>query len=250
MIIRETVFGPLCILMGYLTFSTNGLWMVLAPLGATPYTLSAFRMTIGAFCLFVLLFLCGKRLSLKGWNWKCLFCYAVGTWAYQLAFYNAILNVGIAVGTVISVGATPIFAGILQWFVYRRAPSKIWYPATALAIVGVVLLNKVQSANFEAVDLLIPLAAGFFSGFSLLAAPGVTRDRDSLESGTMSALCIACLMCPFYFLFPIDWVMSSRGLLCVLALGLINTALGYLLIFRGFKTTKPVVAASPAAFHI
>ena len=240
---QSSLVGPLCVLFGYLTFSTNGMWLLLSPEGATPYTVSAFRMTIGASVLFLLLKWQGKRICLKDWNWKYLLIYSVGTWAYQLSFYNAVLAVGIAVGTVVSVGTTPIFAAILERIFHKKTPQKIWYAATLLAIVGVVLLNQVD-AHFEWIDLLIPLLAGFFSGATLLAGPALTKGHDPQIGGTLSAMLIALLMLPFFFFFPTDWVLSPRGAICVLMLGIVNTAIGYLLVFRGFKTTEATVAAS------
>lgn len=241
--LQSSLVGPLCVLFGYLTFSTNGMWLLLSPEGATPYTVSAFRMTIGASVLFFLLKWQGKRICLKDWNLKYLLIYGVGTWAYQLTFYNAVLAVGIAVGTVVSVGTTPIFAAVLEWVIRKKTPQKMWYVATLLAIAGVVLLNRVES-HFEWIDLSIPLLAGFFSGATLLAGPELTRGHDPQIGGTLSAILIAFLMLPFFIFFPTDWVLSLRGAICVLMLGIVNTAIGYLLVFRGFKTTQATVAAS------
>lgn len=244
MVISRSVCGPLCVLAGFLIFSTNGLWMVLAPMGANPYTLSAFRMCIGAGAMILLLCLARKNFSFDGWNWRAVLCYSIGTWAYQLFFYNAILKVGIAVGTVISVGSTPIFTGLLQWLLSKKMPDKVWFLATFLAIIGVILLNSVSSLEIQNHYLIIPILAGFFSGLSMLTGPSVTRDRDPQVGAALSALIISLLMVPFFFFFPIGWVTCKQGLTCVLVLGLVNTALGYLLIFKGFESTKPVVAAS------
>lgn len=244
-IVAENSFvGPLFVLLGYFIFSTNGMWLILAPAGATPYTIAAFRMLIGSVLLILWLIAFKKKVVFSSFNWKSLLAYGLSTFLFQIAFYNSVLYAGLAAGTVVSVGSTPIFAGILQWLIFSKKPGKIWYPATLLGVLGVVLLNldAFDGANLQ--SLLLPLLAGFFSAMCVLCGPSAVKGQDPIVAGTAACTVVAFLMLPFLFIYPVAWAFSAKGLLCVGMLGLANTAIGYLLIFKGFQTTTPAVAAS------
>ena len=101
--------GPLLVLTGALCFSTSGFLQALAPEGATPYVVAGCRMLLGAFSLY--LFLKWRRvgISFRGWSWRYILIYALALWLYQISFFNSVLLVGVAVGTVVSIGVTPFF---------------------------------------------------------------------------------------------------------------------------------------------
>lgn len=236
--------GPLFVLLGYLIFSTNGMWLILAPAGATPYTVAAFRMLIGSVLLILWMNVFKKKIVFSTFNWKGLIAYGLSTFLFQISFYNSVLYAGLAAGTVISVGSTPIFAGILQWLIFSKIPGKIWYPATMLGLFGVVLLNLEAFNNMQWQTLVLPLLAGFFSAMCVLWGPSAVKGQNPQVAGTAACTCVALFMLPFLFIYPVEWVFSAKGLLCIGMLGIVNTAVGYLLIFKGFQTTSPAVAAS------
>lgn len=239
-IAQRSFIGPLFVLLGYFIFSTNGMWLILAPAGATPYTIAAFRMLIGSVLLILWLIIFKKKVLLSSFNWKSLLAYGLSTFLFQISFYNSVLYAGLAAGTVISVGSTPIFAGILQWLIFSKKPGKIWYPATLMGVLGVVLLNLDAFNNANLQSLLLPLLAGFFSATCVLSGPSAVKGQDPIVAGTAACTVVALLM----LIYPVAWAFSAKGLLCVGMLGLANTAIGYLLIFKGFQTTTPAVAAS------
>lgn len=241
---EKSFVGPLFVLLGYFIFSTNGMWLILAPAGATPYTIAAFRMLIGSILLIFWLIAFKKKVILNSFNWKSLIAYGASTFLFQISFYNSVLYAGLAAGTVISVGSTPIFAGILQWLIFSKKPGKIWYPATLFGVLGVVLLNLDAFNSASLQSLILPLLAGFFSAMCVLWGPSAVKGQDPIVAGTAACTVVAFLMLPFLFIYPVAWAFSTKGLLCVGMLGLVNTALGYLLIFKGFQTTTPAVAAS------
>ena len=72
------------------------------------------------------------------------------TCLYQLFFFFGALKLGVAVGTVVCVGATPIMSAIVAKFVLGHSPRPIWYVTTLIAVVGIGLLNI---KSFEAGNL-------------------------------------------------------------------------------------------------
>ena len=65
----------------------------------------------------------------------------VGIAGYQLAFFAAVADTGVAVGTVVALGSAPALAGLLArgWSTGRRSTGR-WAACTALATAGVLLL--------------------------------------------------------------------------------------------------------------
>ena len=111
---QTSLKGPLLVLAGSLCFSTSGFLQAIAPDQATPYVVAGMRMLIGATALFLFSVLTGKKLNLRNWPVKNLMAYTLALWTYQIAFFNSLLFVGVAVGTVVSIGVTPIASGIMS----------------------------------------------------------------------------------------------------------------------------------------
>src|SRR4029079_7079251 len=59
---------------------------------------------------------------------------------YQLSFFAAVHDTGVAVGTIVPVASAPALAGAIEWAVERRATTRAWAMATALACAGVAML--------------------------------------------------------------------------------------------------------------
>ena len=64
----------------------------------------------------------------------------LGVAGYQLCFFAAVEDTGVAVGTVAALGSAPAFAGLGGWLIDRTKPGRAWAIATALAAVGVALM--------------------------------------------------------------------------------------------------------------
>lgn len=56
---------------------------------------------------------------------------------YMLSFSYT----GVAVASVVSIGLSPIFVGLLSWVLFKNAPGKIWAIGTFFGVVGVTTLN-------------------------------------------------------------------------------------------------------------
>ena len=149
-----------------------------------------------------------------------------------------------AVGTVIAVGSTPIFAGLIQAFLYKDKPDLLWYIATLLAIAGLVLVNMVDGVDFVWYAVILPLLAGLTLAVSVIVAPRVAQPHSAEEGMTIAMLMAACLMLPFFFIFPTEWIFTPRGALCVGMLGVVNAALGFTLELIGFKNTPTLIAST------
>lgn len=59
---------------------------------------------------------------------------------FTLCFYASMGLAGVALGTIVTICSSPIFAGLLELFIDRQRLGGSWYVAALLAIVGGVLL--------------------------------------------------------------------------------------------------------------
>ena len=242
---QSRLAGPILILLSALCFSVTGTLQALAPAGATPWVIAEVRMVTSAFFLFLWCAATGELPKLTAdLPWRAIIICACCTCLYQLFFFFGALKLGVAVGTVVCVGATPIMSAIVAKFVLGHSPRPIWYVATLIAVVGIGLLNI---KSFEAGNLgwvIVPLLGAMVYGIYMNASPEVSSHMQP-EAGIMIGLCmISVMLAPVLVLFPIDWIWSSpRGLLVSAAFGIAG-GLGFGLFFLGMKTTAPVVSAT------
>lgn len=241
---RTTLRGPLTMLAGVLLFSTNGFWQAVAPEGATPYVIGAARLLIGTVTLALWCLIRYRKIHLIGWHWKAVFTYAICLWLYQILFFNGVLLIGVAIGTVISIGSTPIFAGLIQAVLFKNKPDGLWYIATLLAIAGLILVNMVEGTDFAWYAVFMPLLAGLCSAINVMAGQSVSQTYSAEEGMALVMFFSTLLMIPFFILFPTDWLFTSRGALCVGMLGVVNAALAFSLQLAGFKNTPTLIAST------
>lgn len=236
--------GPLLVLLGALFFSTTGLAQSQAPEGATPYVIGGLRMVMGGIALW--LWCQFRGLSPRAYHWPArnLVPAVIALTAFQLCFFKGLLLAGVAVGTVVAIGFTPIVVAVLGWFVLRERPAKLWYPATALALTGLVLLNSGGDGPINPASILLPLMAGFcYASYLVFSKPLCQTIPAELVMMVVCLLCGLCLI-PVFFLFPIDWIFSPRGMAVAVFLGVISTAASFSFTLAGFRTTPAAVAST------
>lgn len=240
------LYGPLLVLAGALCFSLSGFLQAVAPNGATPYVIAGCRMLIGSAALFVFCLFSRTRIRWTHWPWKYVFTYAAALWCYQVLFFNALLVVGVAVGTVVSIGVTPVASGLIDWFRHRKAPSAAWYLATALAIFGVFLINAVGDLSFSRSDLLLPVLAGVCYAVEISVSKPLTENHSAPEAMMLVMLLVGLALLPFFFIYPIQWIATTNGLLVAGSLGIVTAACSFGLMVAGLKTTPAPMASTLA----
>lgn len=238
--------GPLFVLIGALCFSTSGFFQALAPEGATPYVVAASRMLLGSLALFLFLKISKARISLQGWCWRYVLTYAFALWLYQIAFFNSVLIVGVAVGTVVSIGVTPFFCGLLFAFQERKLPDKAWFFSTAIAVSGLVLINSMDNATFETSELLLPILAGACYSVEISVSKHLTEKHSAQEAMMIITGLVGLGLMPFLAYFPVQWVFTPHGFGIALALGIMTCALAFTFTVEGLKTTSTPVGATLA----
>ncbi|HQR80128.1 MAG TPA: EamA family transporter, partial [Actinomycetota bacterium] len=151
---------------------TAGTAAALGPDEATPVALGGMRLAAGALALLLFLPLLGgswvnvPRLMGRPTIWVM----AAGAAGYQPLFFGAVQRSGVALSTLVAVGAGPVFTGLLGWAVLRHRPTAAWAGATGLAVLGLVLRSWGELRIDDGLGLVMALGAGFCSASYVVAA--------------------------------------------------------------------------------
>lgn len=155
--------GSMLVLLAGLFWGTSGTVQAFAPSQASPLTIGAIRITFGG--IFLLLYILATRgfQGFRGkWPLPSLFYAALGMAGFQAFFFAAIRITGVAVGTMVAVGGSPAFAGLLGMIFFKERPSPYWYFSTLLAIIGCILLSwKGGGVKANSLGVLLALVASF-----------------------------------------------------------------------------------------
>jgi drug/metabolite transporter, DME family len=164
--------------------------------------------------------------------------------AYQLFFFAAVSLTGVAVGTVVAVGSSPILAGLLVIIFWRQRPSPQWLLATALAVSGVTLLASGGEIAIHPGGLALALATGLSYAVYVLATKRLLDDQPA-ERATAVVFGFGALgLTPVLFFSDLSWLAQPSGLLVVLHLGVVTIGLAYLLFAQGLTAVPAATAVT------
>jgi len=144
---RAATAGMLALILSSVLWGTTGTAASFLPDDVSPLAIGASTMALGG----ILLFLVSAKTALVALRdpaaRRWLLIGAVGVFVYPLAFYSAMDLAGVAIGNVVALGSGPVFAAIFEWLWERRGLSTRWLVATAVAIVGIILLAFSRHAD-------------------------------------------------------------------------------------------------------
>jgi DME family drug/metabolite transporter len=197
----------------------------------------AVRILVGGALLVVVAVAVRGRTSRARWAPGTVAAAVAGVAVYQLAFFAAVADTGVAVGTIVALGSAPTLAGLFEWILHRRRPDPRWTVATALACAGVALLALAGGeASVSAPGVAMALVAGGSYAVYTLAAKRLLTDGHAPESVMAVAFGIGALaLLPALALSEPGWLLHADGLALALFLGVIPTAFAYILFARGLK---------------
>ncbi|WP_052455682.1 EamA family transporter [Bhargavaea cecembensis] len=234
------------VLFGAILWGTTGTAQSYLPESVHPMTVGALRLAGGGLVL-LLAAASMRQINFRGWAWGPAIVAAIAMAAFQPFFFGSVRLTGVAVGTVTGIGSAPVFAGLLDWVLLKRRPSKKWMAATALAIAGCALLlltGDEVSVNPSGVGL--ALGAGLtFAIYSMTSKTVLESAEPSAAVGVVFTLS-ALLLSPVLFIYPLDGVMSTEGVSVVLYIAVAATAVAYFLYSSGLKSLPASTAVTLA----
>jgi drug/metabolite transporter, DME family len=224
------------VLLAALCFATTGTAQALGPDGTDPVGVGATRILIGG-ALLALVAIARKRSSRPRWDRQAVAAAVAGVAVYQLAFFAAVADTGVAVGTIVALGSAPTLAGLFEWIVDRRRPSTRWAAATALACAGVALLALAGAdADVSPRGVALAVTAGGAYAVYTLAAKRLLSAGHAPEAVMAAAFGLgAIVLLPALLATTPTWLVHADGIALALFLGTIPTAVAYLLFANGLR---------------
>lgn len=223
------------VLVAATLWGTTGTAQALGPDSSTPLGVGALRLAVGGLTLVLVAGVSG-HLRQQPWRRALapLLLGGVAVALYQLGFFVGTSRAGVAIATVVTIGSAPMFSVLLGLARGRAAPDRAAWWATALTILGVVLLGLAGGGD----EGLTPDVAGVIA--ALLAGAGYATyaelGREAMDRGMHSTASMAGLFCAGAIVAsvtlpsqPLDWVLTGPGVLLVGHLSLVTLGLAYVL---------------------
>lgn len=244
------------VLAAAVLFGTTGTAQALGPDGTTPVSVGVARLVIGGTALAAIGLGLGHRRRaravtapppLTGRAFALMAITGICLAAYQPLFFLGTSRSGVAVGTVIALGSAPVLAGLLEWALTRRVPSRVWLASTALATIGVAVLaaGGGGGAGADPLGILGSLGAGAsFAAFANAQRRLLDAGWDPFTvAGAMGAGSAVCGIVALPFA-DLSWLGEPAGLTMALWLGLATIAVAYTLFTWGLQRLTAATAAT------
>jgi DME family drug/metabolite transporter len=194
----------------------------------------------------------GIRIALRT---RAVWTAALGQAAFQWCFLAAVPRVGVAVGTLVAIGLTPVVTGALS-----RHVDRIWVLATGIGLTGLSLLVGFGPVQ-DSTGLLLAVGASVTYGIYLLSGSGLAeanrRHGLSLDTALAVVFTMAAvvLMVPALATGPWMWLGTDSGAAMTVYLAVVPTLVAYHLLGAGLRSvpastastlglTEPVVATA------
>ncbi|MER2119912.1 MAG: EamA family transporter, partial [Solibacillus sp.] len=227
----------LFVLLAAMLWGTVGTTQTFLSEGISSFAVAGVRSGIGGGVLLLAVLLM-RKISFRNWSWKWTILAAIAIALFQSLFFTSVRFTGVAVGTVLTIGSAPVFAGFIEWIFWKVRPTLIWLIATVLAIVGCLLLFMNQGET--AINPLgIGLALGAGSMFALYTnvSKQLMKREETLPAVAMTFSICALFLLPLAAKDGFGWLTEGVNIWPILFMALAATSLAYILFLGGLKKT-------------
>jgi len=225
------------VLLAALCFATTGTAQALGPDGTDPIGVGAARILVGGALLVAVAAALRTNAPKRPWARGPVLAAAAAVATYQLAFFAAVADTGVAVGTIVALGSAPTLAGLFEWLLDRRPPDPRWAAATALACAGVAMLALAggeASVSLPGIGMAI-VAGGSYAVYTLAAKRLLTAGHPPEQVMAVAFGLGALALLPALAASTPGWLLHADGVALALFLGVVPTALAYVLFARGLR---------------
>ncbi|MBA3265829.1 MAG: EamA family transporter [Nocardioidaceae bacterium] len=239
---RAAGTGWLLVVFGAALFGTVGTARLLGP-AAPAVSVSAVRLALAAAVLVVLAGFHGVGPLVSASRLPAVWVAGIAQAIFNVTFFAAVTRSGVALGTLVAIGCTPVLTGLMT-----RRVSREWVMATGVALAGLAaLLGGDLRGGASLGGVLFALGASasyatFITSSSALASSDVAMDARLAVIFGIAALS----MSPALAVSDLTWVTSVDGAGMALYLALAATVVAYNLFNRGLRTVEPGTAATLA----
>lgn len=232
--------GFIFVIAAAVLWGTTGTSQNFAPDAVSPSLIGALRILVGGIVLFFYAFFKNQYKSIQIVCNKYYFIGFIGVALYQLSFFYGVKLEGVAVGTMIGIGSSPIFAGLALRLFYGEGVAKKWILSTFIGLLGLFFITFFKSSHEGGgiIGILLCLGAGL--SYVIYSFASKVLMKDYPPDAVMGIIFVsgAVLLSPFLFSVDIFQLFNIKGFLLISYLGIFTTALAYFFFGRGLKSVK------------
>jgi len=235
--------GEGLIVLAAMLWGTTGTAQAFAPPNIDPRSVGAIRLAIGGLALLAITL--ARGFSFRNIKWPLIptLIAGISMAAYNLFFFAGVAKAGVAIGTIVTIGSAPILAGLLGWLFRNERPGGRWYLATSLAVIGgVLLIIPGERISIDPLGISLALISGLCYAVFSVASKGMLEKTPPDAAMAIVFSLGALFLSPILFTSDITWLSQTSGWMSALFLGLLSTALAYILFARGLQSA-PVARA-------
>lgn len=240
------------VLAGAVLFGTTGTTQAFAPDGASSVSIGMARLGFGGLILGIIgcVSWWRRRHNLKRCTWKEGLAVGVGAMVvliYQWTFFAGARSNGVMVGTVIALGSSPVFTGLIEWLVLRNRPGLRWLLATVLAVAGVVALSWTtgQRVQIDPLGVVLSLASG--GCYAILAVATKWLLNQGWRSDDIAEAVMGVGAGPALIVLSMTnttWLATGRGIGVTAWMSIATLAAAYLLMVAGMREMSAATATT------
>ncbi|WP_029914584.1 DMT family transporter [Pelobacter seleniigenes] len=166
---------------------------------------------------------------------------------YQVFFFAAISQIGVAVATLITLCTAPVLVAVISVVVLRERLTGATLLSLSAAVVGIVLLvGRPGNVPIQgSLPLGVVLSLGSATGYAIVTISGrhIARSCHALLSTTVAFGSGALLLLPFAAANLAAVTYTTRIWEVICYIGLVPTAVAYLLFFTGMRSIRAASAS-------
>lgn len=234
----------LFVLLAAMLWGTVGTTQTFLSEGISSFAVAGVRSGIGGGVL-LLAVLAMRKISFRNWSWKWTILAAIAIALFQSLFFTSVRFTGVAVGTVVTIGSAPVFAGFIEWVFWRVRPTLVWAIATVLAIVGCLLLfmNQGETA-INPLGIGLALAAGSMFALYTNVSKQLMKREETLPAVAMTFSICALFLLPLAAKDGFGWLTEGVNIWPIIFMALAATSLAYILFLGGLKKISSSAAVT------
>lgn len=234
----------LFVLLAAMLWGTVGTTQTFLSEGISSFAVAGVRSGIGGGVL-LLAVLAMRKISFRNWSWKWTILAAIAIALFQSLFFTSVRYTGVAVGTVVTIGSAPVFAGFIEWVFWKVRPTLVWAIATVLAIVGCLLLfmNQGETA-INPLGIGLALAAGSMFALYTNVSKQLMKQEETLPAVAMTFSICALFLLPLAAKDGFGWLTEGVNIWPILFMALAATSLAYILFLGGLKKISSSAAVT------
>ncbi|MER2191707.1 MAG: EamA family transporter [Solibacillus sp.] len=210
----------------------------------SPFAVAGVRSAIGGGVLLIAV-IALRKINFRKWSWKWTIFAALAIALFQSLFFTSVRFTGVAVGTVVTIGSSPVFAGLIEWIIWKVRPTRVWAIATGLAVIGCVLLfvNRGE-AVVNPFGISLALCAGFMFALYTNVSKKLMEQEETLPAVAMTFTICALFLLPFAARDGFTWLSAPTNLWSMLFMALAATTLAYILFLAGLQKISSSAAVT------